>query len=67
MFDFLKGAGIFGVLILIVSLLVFPIAITFKVVIALANAFGLTGITWWAFVILFYLVIASLLNRCMDK
>lgn len=62
MFSFLEGMGVFTVLILIVILLFLPLILTVIVGVALANALGFTGIVWWAFVILFYLVIMGILT-----
>lgn len=56
----LKEMGIIGIILLIVLVLLLPIIITVLVGIAFANMFGFTGIYWWAFVILFYLVIGAI-------
>ena len=49
----LEELGIVGIIILI---LLIPFLVTIIVGIAIANMLGFTGITWWAFVILFYLI-----------
>lgn len=56
----LKEMGIIGIILLMVLILLLPIMITVLVGIAFANMFGFTGIYWWAFVILFYLVIGAI-------
>lgn len=58
----LEELGILGLLALIIFIILLPIAITVIVGIALANMLGFAGITWWAFVILFYLVIMAILG-----
>ena len=64
MFDFLLGLGIIGVILLILILLLVPFIITVLVGIGFANFFGFTGFTWWAFVILFYLLVGTILTKC---
>jgi hypothetical protein len=39
-----------------------PVFLTVLVGVAFANMLGFTGIFWWAFVILFYLVISTILT-----
>lgn len=56
----LLDLGIIGVLLLIVLVLLLPLILTIIVGIGFANIFGFTGIFWWAFVILFYLIISSI-------
>ena len=58
----LKEAGMIGLILLIILALLIPIFITIIVGIAFANKLGFTGITWWAFIILFYLVIGAILT-----
>lgn len=58
----LRELGIMGIIILIILVLLIPFLATIIVGIALANMLGFTGITWWAFVILFYLVIGAILG-----
>ena len=62
----LSNLGLFGLLILVLIALLIPFIVTCLVGIAFANLLGFTGITWWAFVIFFYLVSCALfasLNR----
>jgi len=56
----LTELGIIGIIILIILVLLIPFFATIIVGIALANMLGFTGITWWAFVILFYLIIGAI-------
>ena len=59
----LLGLGIFGILLLIVvCIILLPFILTLIVGVGLANYFGFCGITWWAFVILFYIITASILS-----
>ena len=55
-------AGALGILLVIVLLVFLPLILTIIVGIAFANMFGFTGITWWAFIILFYLIICTILG-----
>lgn len=63
MFDFLIGLGFAGICALICFIFLIPFIITVIVGTAFANLLGFTGIVWWAFVILFYLVISAILGR----
>ena len=52
--DYLIGISIVGVIIRVI--------VNVIVSITLANYLGVTGIVWWAFAILFYLIINRMLN-----
>lgn len=52
-----------GIMILSIIICLISTIITLIVGIALANYIGLTGQVWWAFIILFWLVITSILNN----
>lgn len=56
----LKELGAIGIILLLILVLLLPLILTIIVGIAFANMFGFTGISWWAFVILFYLVIGAI-------
>ena len=56
MLGLLEGLGIIGVVLLV------PFIVTIIVGVGFANLLGLTGIYWWAFVILFYIVIGAILG-----
>lgn len=58
----LLDLGIIGIAILLAIALVLPLLLTFIVGIGFANLLGFTGIYWWAFVILFYIVIGAILG-----
>lgn len=62
MLGLLEGAGILGVIIFIILLLFVPLIVTILVGIGFANLLGFTGIFWWAFVVLFYLIISTILG-----
>ncbi len=55
------GILVFGILILILL----PAIATILVGIGFANWFGFTGLTWWAFLIIFYLIISAVLGVCV--
>ena len=58
----LKELGIIGLILLIIILILLPLIVTIIVGVAFANMLGFTGIVWWAFVILFYIVISAILT-----
>lgn len=58
----LKEMGFIGLILLIIIALLIPIFVTILVGIAFANMLGFTGLTWWAFVILFYIIIGAILG-----
>lgn len=58
--------GITGLILLFIIVLLLPIILTIIVGIGFANALGFTGIYWWAFIILFYLII-SLIFVALSK
>ena len=56
-------AGIIGLVILIGIFLIFlPILVTIIVGMIFAYKLGLTGISWWAFMIFFYIIISAILG-----
>lgn len=58
----LLDLGVIGIIILILIAILLPFVLTIIVGIAFANMFGFTGIYWWAFVILFYIVVGAILG-----
>ena len=58
----LLDLGIAGIVLLIIIALLLPLILTILVGIAFANMFGFTGIYWWAFVILFYIIVSAILG-----
>lgn len=59
----LKELGITGIIILIIFIGLIPFIATILVGTTFATMLGFTGIVWWAFVILFFLVIAAILSH----
>lgn len=57
----LSGLGVVGLFLFIILVLLIPFVATIIVGIGLANLLGFTGIFWWAFVILFYIIITAML------
>ena len=64
--SFLKAVGLFGIVLFLVAVIVVPIVATVVVGVALANMLGFSGLLWWCFVVLFYLVIMGVL-RALSK
>lgn len=58
----LMDLGIIGIILLVIIILLIPFILTILVGIAFANSLGFTGIYWWAFIILFYLVVSAILS-----
>lgn len=58
----LSELGAIGLIVLIILILLLPLIITVLVGIAFANYLGFTGIYWWSFVILFYLIVGAILG-----
>lgn len=58
----LSELGAIGIILLIVIVILLPVIVTIIVGIGIANWFGFTGIFWWAFVILFYLIVSAILG-----
>lgn len=62
MLGLLEGFGIIGIILLIILILLIPFIVTIIVGMGIADWFGFTGIYWWAFVILFYIIIGAILG-----
>lgn len=60
--ELLIGIGIMGIILFILVLVLLPFVCTIILGTYLATTLGLTGLVWWSFVIIFYLVIAGLLG-----
>ena len=60
--ELLLGVGIIGIILFILVLALLPLICTIILGTYLATALGLTGLVWWSFVIIFYLIIAGLLG-----
>ena len=60
--EFLIGLGVIGLVLFICILVLLPLICTIILGTYFATALGLTGLVWWAFVIIFYLVIMGVLG-----
>lgn len=60
--EILLGLGIIGVAILILIIVLLPLVCTIILGTYFATVMGLSGIVWWAFVIVFYLIVMGLLG-----
>jgi len=60
--ELLLGLGLIGLILLIALLLLIPFICTLILGTYFATTLGLTGIVWWAFVIIFYLIIGGILG-----
>jgi hypothetical protein len=62
MFNLFEVLGISSIIVIVFVLILLPIILTVLVGVAFANKLGFAGIYWWAFVILFYIVITGILG-----
>lgn len=60
--ELLIEIGIMGIILFILVLILLPFVCTIILGTYLATTLGLTGLVWWSFVIIFYLVIEGLLG-----
>lgn len=60
--EILLGLGIIGLVLFICIILFIPFICTIILGTFLATNLGLSGIVWWAFVILFYIIIMGLIG-----
>ena len=60
--EILLGLGIMGFIILVLIVALLPLVSTIILGTFLATYLGLSGIVWWAFVILFYIIIMGIIG-----
>ena len=60
--ELLLGIGVVGLVMFVLLLLLLPLICTIILGTYLATALGLSGLVWWAFVILFYIIIMGVLG-----
>ena len=60
--EILLGIGVIGLAIFILIILLLPLVCTIILGTFLATSFGLSGLVWWAFVILFYIILMGVLG-----
>ena len=60
--EIILGLGVIGLAIFICILILLPLICTIILGTYLATILGLTGLVWWAFVIMFYLIIMGILS-----
>lgn len=59
----LEEIGIITLITFIILIILIPLIATIIIGITIANYLGLTGIVWWAFIILFYLIVSAILSK----
>ena len=59
--DWLEAVGVIGLIVLGVIIILIPLICTIVIGTYLATVLGLTGLVWWCFVILFWIVVSSVL------
>jgi hypothetical protein len=60
--DLFLGIGALGLVILILFVLLIPFICVIVLGIGFANMLGFTGIVWWSFLIIFYLILVGILG-----
>ena len=60
--EILLGLGIIGLIIFVLIVALLPLVCTIIIGTWLATTLGLTGIIWWSFVILFYIILMGILG-----
>lgn len=60
--ELLLGIGVIGLAIFILIILLLPLICTIILGTFLATSLGLSGLVWWAFVILFYIILMGVLG-----
>lgn len=58
----LEEMGIIGILMIIIILIFVPLICTVILGVTFANMLGFTGLSWWAFVVMFYIILMGLLG-----
>lgn len=61
--DVLTGIGVIGIIIFIVLLIFIPAIAAFIVASLIASHFALSGIAWWAVVIVVFLIIMAIIGK----
>lgn len=60
--EVLTAIGVIGIILFILVLVLLPFICTIVLGTYLATFFGLNGLVWWAFVILFYIIIIGIIG-----
>ena len=60
--EILTAIGVMGIILFILVLALLPFICTIVLGTYLATMFSLNGIVWWAFVILFYIIIIGIIG-----
>ena len=61
--DYLTGIGVIGIVVLCILIAIFLFIAPIIVAVFIANHLGLTGIVWWAFVVVIWLLIAGIISK----
>lgn len=65
--DYLKFGGVVFVFFIICFVIIIPIIATIVIGMWIANQLGLSGIVWWSFIILFWLIVSSIISALGTK
>lgn len=60
--DWLSVFGVIGFIIFIGAIVLIPLICVIVLGTYLANVFHLTGLVWWAFVIVFYIIVMGIIG-----
>lgn len=60
--EIILGLGFIGFVLFVLIIALLPLICTLVLGTYIASSLGLTGIVWWSFVILFYIIIIGILG-----
>lgn len=61
--EILKTTGLVGLIMIILFIIFLPLICTIILGMYIAGVLNLSGITWWAFMIIFYIIIMSVIGK----
>ena len=61
--EILKTTGLLGLIMIILFIIFLPLICTIILGMYIAGVLNLSGITWWAFMIIFYIIIMGVIGK----
>ena len=61
--EILKTTGLVGLIMIILFIIFLPLICTIILGMYIAGVLNLSGITWWAFMIIFYIIIMGVIGK----
>lgn len=62
MSDWLEIIGVSGIIVIGIFIILLPLICTIVLGTYIATLLGLTGVVWWSFVILFWIILSGLIS-----